>query len=60
VKFNLDEEWLRRRAKEEDNADITAGSIEEAKHDYPPVWDETLKSWINRPPFAKPGQGAKI
>lgn len=29
------------------------------KHVYSPVWDETLKSWINRPPHAKPGQGAK-
>jgi hypothetical protein len=29
-------------------------------HDYPPVWDETLKAWINNPPWGKPGQGAKL
>ncbi len=55
MKFNMDEEWLRRRAKEEDNCDITAGT----PHNYPAVWDDTLKAWINSPPHAKPGQGAK-
>lgn len=29
------------------------------RHEYPPVWDETLKAWINNPPWGKPGQGAK-
>ncbi len=28
-------------------------------HNYPPVWDETLKAWINRPPHPGPGKGAK-
>jgi hypothetical protein len=56
MKFNLDEEWLRRKAEEEDNAEVSAGS----DHNYPPVWDETLKAWINNPPWGKPGQGAKI
>lgn len=29
-------------------------------HAYPPVWDETLKAYINNPPWGKPGQGAKL
>ena len=26
-------------------------------HEYPPVWDSTLKAWINQPPYPTPGRG---
>ncbi len=31
----------------------------DSTHDYPPIWDETLKAWVNAPPHARGGQGAK-